>query len=503
MTNGTFGNRRWRQRSTPSGMDHAGLAMGLCLMSLALAALSLAGTKSWLLFGVVVLPAVLISAASLARIIYTFHVNVFSLVFFGTVLWYAGPLAAGAFPGSSVTLPPDSLIVTSLSVGLIATSLALVIVLYFCFPHPIASVSWPDVFIRERAARILVITASVLMLFLIVSGRWTFGSLSSNIEAEGKQILLGANFLAILVFPLSGALLANSLRRKRTISAETVIMAGCVVVALIWALVSGRRNFAVAVVLAAAGFLSVLWRNKPASTIIVQGAIAAVVGLVLVSAGWQTFFMMRYASYSLQKGADVPSLAEMYALSKAVDRREASAEYAKNLSSRGAIISSVSVVASNADGALLGEGALNSIIVVIPSVLFPGKSDWERRIGGSQELLWSMRINVPLNDWANTLFLDSYADFSVFGLPLYLLIVTGIFSSLRFVSRGDPFAEYMMVAGVLYALLNVEGGLSSLLVTMRNLLMVLLLWRFYIELVPHLDRSGRSAEGRRLPVVRT
>lgn len=501
MIDGTLGNRGRRQRPTSSGIGHTGLAMGLCLMSLALAALLLAGTKSWFLFGVVVLPAVLISAMSIAKIIYTFQLNVFSLVFFGTVIWYAGPLAAGSFPGSSVMLPSDSLMVTSISVGLIATSLALVFVLYFCFPRPIVSVSWQDVLKRERTARILVIVISLLMLFLIVSGRWTFGSLSSHIQAEGKQLLLGTSFLAILVFPLSGALLASSVQRNRTISAETAIMAGCVIVALVWALVSGRRNFAVAVVLAAAGFLSVLWRNKPASTIIVQGAIAAVVGLALVSAGWQTFFMMRYASYSLQKGTEVPSLTEMYALSKSVDRREANVRYAENLSSRGSIISSVSVVASTADGMLLGESAVNSFIVVVPAVLFPGKADWERGVGAAPELLWSIRLNVPLNDWANTLFLDSYADFSVFGLPLYLLLVTGLVAALRLVSRADPFADYMIVAGILYALLNVEGGLSSALVTMRNLLMVLLLWRLYIELVPHLDRSGRSAAGRRLPVV--
>ncbi len=471
-----------RRFDTPDAVDDRARIAGLMLACVALTALGggvLGTTERWGLFALIAAPAVAGCVMLLVGQVRRFEVNVFLLTFAASVAWYLGPLVLGALPGSPLTLPVD-VRQTSRSLAVVSISLAPLVVAYWVFPRPVLRVDW-DAIVEGRGLLTGVLTAfAVLQTILIWSGVWTYGA-----GREGglvKSVLSVTTVASLFTGVASGALAGFYARRRGVFDALSMAMIGVTVICLLWALIAGRRPLAIATVLSMTAFFAVFWRGQSLRTRGLQGAAAGLLALVVIGAGWQTFFTIRLATYAVQQGAAMPNVADLFRRSQALDGVLARQGYRQNLSTRPMIIETVNAFGRTATGRLNGHAAANAVLTAAPEALFPGKPAWEAR-GSDTEALWTRKLGATRSDWSMTLLVEGYSDFGYAGLLIYLMLVQGLALLLRWAAFGDRTAEAMAALAILTQTLNVEISLSTYLATGRNVLLLMAGWWLLSRLV--------------------
>lgn len=458
---------------------------------LGVGALLVTATESWGLFAFFALPVVALSAFVVGLEVYHCRVNVFRLTVAATVVWYFWPMIAASIPGSPIQLPTD-FGGTANSIYVIIMALIPALIASFVFPRPVLQADWMSLARHRHALSIGLILCSLVQTALIVTGKWTYGSLSLHVIQSDKTYLLFMNSLELVTAPFCGAMVAILLRATKGRSLEFWLICVVMAVQLAWAMIGGRRVFATSFIVSGAAFFNVYWRGVPTRQRVIQAIAALGAGLVIVAFAWQAFYMLRVVSYSLRVGQAMPSVSEMYQMAKITDTRMGSVEYRNNLATRGLIINSVVTVVENAHGSLYGQGMLNSSLEAIPSLFFPGKKDFDRSGGGVQEILWADQLGVPLDDYANTLLLDGYADFSIFGLTIYLTILQIFLMVVSYIFRGSAIA--LTAFGVVFVqyLNNVEASFGAAFSMTRDVTLIVIVAGFIYAAV-----SGRFSPARR------
>jgi hypothetical protein len=104
--------------------------------------------------------------------------------------------------------------------------------------------------------------------------------------------------------------------------------------------------------------------------------------------------------------------------------------------------------------ALLGIGLLSSIVLVIPSALFPGKTQFLAELG-KDEALVNPRLGLPIGDDAISGLTMAYADFLWLGVifyPLILMMLGIIVSKVTAFLRDKVLRVYLMGFGLIFFL---------------------------------------------------
>jgi len=120
---------------------------------------------------------------------------------------------------------------------------------------------------------------------------------------------------------------------------------------------------------------------------------------------------------------------------------------------------------------LYGEAFIATVLISIPSVLIGPK-----KFLIDEELI-NPRIGLPVIDEANTILTTGFADFGLFGMIVYPIIVMLMLKCLIILVRksGIRWLDYFVQFGVLFLLLNVENSMSAYWTFIRNALIILVI----------------------------
>jgi hypothetical protein len=149
--------------------------------------------------------------------------------------------------------------------------------------------------------------------------------------------------------------------------------------------------------------------------------LAVPLGLGIAQAN-KLFYKVRLASYEfVHEPGKSHSLLDYIEAMNHVSEETLSTELNNNVAARPYIIASVGIVQKYATGHLNGEELLYDFYRAIPSLIYPNKEQLlaDYPIPESQ---WNKGLSVPFNDYANSLMLDGYVDFSYFGFLIYTTI---------------------------------------------------------------------------------
>lgn len=442
-------------------VEWSAAAAFVALFSTAAGSLAMSSGGGWVGFSLFAAVGCAFALYALVTDIVNGRFNVFRVTICLTLIWYFGPVLGGALFPTGLATPSN----TDADVRAVAT-----IVLSAAIIAPMAAIERFTMRIeydglgRSKIALALILISSFLQLILLATGAQTYGLVAEN----AKLSVFSVGALSVATTPIAAAILGAELKRKGHLRSILASATMCLIVGLIWHFFSGRRTFAVAALLSGIAFLSVFARTMPLTKKTTISLILVVLTVLLISIAWQAFFAIRIASYSVARGMETPSAIEMWRLSRSVDQRVLDRDYAGNIATRGLIINSASNFIEEANGSLHGTGLLYSFSTVVPAVVFPAKRDLERDYP-SVESLWSAQLNVSPNDWANTIFLDSYADFGVFGLLLYTTLSWFILSLAIFMPQAH---RTIYTISLLSIFLAYENQYSGFLGAARNALLV-------------------------------
>ena len=228
--------------------------------------------------------------------------------------------------------------------------------------------------------------------------------------------------------------------------------------------------------------------------------LAVPLGLGIAQAN-KLFYKVRLASYEfVHEPGKSHSLLDYIEAMNHVSEETLSTELNNNVAARPYIIASVGIVQKYATGHLNGEELLYDFYRAIPSLFYPNK---EQLLADypMPESQWNKGLSVPFNDYANSLMLDGYVDFSYFCFLIYTTI-----SSLCFLMVYKLYAltmnitmKYLCAFGFIIDFLLVETGCGAFFVMTRDFIILYILMGslyFFIELTEKLSTTSMSRKRR-------
>ncbi len=213
--------------------------------------------------------------------------------------------------------------------------------------------------------------------------------------------------------------------------------------------------------------------------IVVTFVLTALLGLGLAEAG-KVFYTMRMASYTLGANGGKVSVSDLIEAMNRVPPEAVSAELQTNQASRPFIIESVAIFQKYSKGHLYGKEIFDDIIGLIPSVFYHGKDQFIQE-NGMPEQVWNRDLGVPFSDYANSLTLDGYADFSYLGflISVTLACLLFLFTRSMFSLTRNKTLIYLCVFDFLFEFMQGENAISSFMVTSRNFILLLIIVAFF------------------------
>jgi hypothetical protein len=452
----------------------------------ALICTSLGFTESWP-FGLFMFPVLYVTGKSLAELVYRGDMKPVTIISFALIFWYFGPLSVLTLgvPGFGISLSAAELISPSILVAV-----ALLIAAPVVFVEESFSFSYLKGLSRVPLATLAACVAliTVLQVALIASGAWTYGSLllagTRSDDSGGTAALQLANYLAVINLPLAAHVLGLRAGQKKSLSLIGVIAAAALLSGVAWHFIGGRRYLTVEVLVAAAFYLKA--REAASGRSVQLGAVAKTASLLicLVAVSWPTYFAVRVASQSVKEGQAMPSAAELLGSAVALDSSSLSQGYSNQVIDRSAIINSVAAVAPALKRFALGDGLWYSVRIAAPSQLVD-----KSHLAPSIEGLWTS-YGIKLDDYSNSLILDSYVDFGVVGFVLYALLVMSSFALSAVALSRFPLASAVIQIGFLFQFLNGENTITSYLAFARNGLLLSIPFIVFGFLAPRRVRAS-------------
>jgi hypothetical protein len=387
------------------------------------------------------------------------------LLSFATVIWYFAPLTVLTLGIPGYTISADATTLVSAATGLALNLLLASPLLILEARKDRALVAHMEALARS-APNAFLLSFGLLQLALIASGVWTYGSILLGSERDdGGQltaILQFLNLIATATLPICGFLFGVRVALGSRTSKSLLTYGLPLFSGLIWHFISGRRYLAVELALTASLYLFGRYGLHGAKLHFskIGRVVLLVVCVVLVA--WPAYFAIRTASYAAHT-KEMPKITDLLDSASDVDEQQMERAHSQQVIDRAAIIMSYATVEETLRSFCMGRSLSNSIQVALPPFLVNKKNLYQ-----STEALWAEH-GVPENDYANTVVLESYADFGWAGFIVYAGILSGIVYGMKFIFRSYSFAFVVLNIGLLYAFLNAESAMTGYFVIFRNL----------------------------------
>ena len=412
-----------------------------------------------------VLAVPLVSSAVLYTILSVLggRLNIGQMLTVQCALWYTLPLTyIWFFEHNHIRLIVQSAIVCNLFI--VAAMVALFIASSIGPTHRLGKASDEHVDVTLAVGFLF----SALVLYLMNSGQWGYRTAENLTDADTETVLV--SLVTSLVPPLMCLCvysLGSLARVRRTISIRFAALACCALFFTYASLPLPRRQTAIMMVLSLLGYLSARYGHVANWRVLKRAATGILLLVPIIFVFWQIFFQIRMASYEF-RAAGVATVSLSEALSASPN--DSSDEFQKNLLERPFITTSVTAVYNNQDNYLYGTNILASLINSLPSAIFPWKASIIKSLGGVGERLWANAAGIPLDDYANTVVLDSLVDFGMVGpfiyIPFYVLVLV-LTSRIARAYSGRNWQVFFFFSLIVF-LMSVEASPATLFGFTRN-----------------------------------
>jgi hypothetical protein len=418
------------------------------------------------------------------------HLRLSTVLATGLLIAYAGGGVVALV--ASMLVLGDPAAISIYGVDIADLNVAMAVVCFSMLPllgfglveKPLSLVPERDISESRCLVIVAVLLGTVYLAFL--NGNLSVG----GVKMEGESLSAFAS-IAFALTPAGAAFSAYCMRQSKSSWAGMCFFLALLLF-LMFMLPQGRRNFLYTLIV-----VGIYWQLDPRKhlTPIFTRRNLLLIPLTLML-GWfsvRFFYALRLARGSL--GAD-PSLPEM--ISEAIDTlqtgsasEDLDALVAMNLTYRPLIIDYFGqLVAGALRGAdwLGGQVLWNSILLAIPSTIFPSKPDF---VVNATEIIANPAFGVPVDDFANSLLTEFFSDFLWVGLAfgpilvvlmlrLWIMLLKRIFSADLVLLAG---------AGMIWELVQAETTLSNSFTAMRQ-------WLLCLALLSAVDLISRLFERR-------
>jgi hypothetical protein len=196
---------------------------------------------------------------------------------------------------------------------------------------------------------------------------------------------------------------------------------------------------------------------------------------------------MRIATYSIQNTTKKISIVELIPktidIYKDYERLNISEQIHNNLSTRSFVLGYLAelVKASSKFEVLDGQLALRALVFSTPGIIYPDK--YQSNLFVDEEKLVGNQYGLTAKkDSANSFLTAGVADFGIYGLFAYPIIICLVYSTiLSSINRLVSPVRYLFISMlVCYNAIALEQELGGFLLTLRNILIALFLtWLFF------------------------
>ena len=321
----------------------------------------------------------------------------------------------------------------------------------------------------------LALPITVLQAYLVLQGNRGYAS----VVFGGGEVSLLYQFVegfSPAVTPLIVMALAIIIGSKRSgyKMLPVLLIIAALIVQILWWTTAGRRSMTFIMLISAITFFSVYYKGHLNNNRLLFLALSAVIGAYGVYWLWESYFSLRLATNQTMGQANLSILDINTANS--LSGSDANRSFMENLVTRPfGTITSMTVFMKTAHGHLWGWNTLSQTLLSIPAIFFPGKLE---TIGPVMEHLWGARLGVPMNDWANTIFIEGYADLGLFGFPVLGVLIALLIKMVNRLGNyaGNSALSAYVYFNILFAVLNVEVSFNGLIVGLRSTLTVILIY---------------------------
>ncbi|MDF0490936.1 hypothetical protein PX554_22680 [Sphingomonas sp. H39-1-10] len=421
--------------------------------------------KTWP-FGILMVIPTMLCGTKLVSLIYEGHFKPITLISLATIFWYFAPLVVLTLGIPGFTISANASVLSKASSNLVAGLIIASPLVLLEARHGLSFFK-PLLDLSKNPPYILLFAFTMIQLFLIAGGIWTYGSVlmaSTRPDAGGVVALLRAvDLCATAAMPMTAFFLGIKLASRGRLTSGAVLLCGfALLIGLIWHFISGRRYLTVEIVLCAVLYLAARYRLQGKKLKVTGvGRIAILVAGVIVVA-WPVYFAVRVASYTSKNSGEMPGIVDLVTSATEVKSQDLEAGYNQKVIDRSAIILSYSAVQSTLRSFAIGQGLLVSVAMASPPFIVD-----KSKLPGSPEKIWAS-LGVPEDDYSNTLALDSYVDFGYIGYAVYLLIAVLPIYFIVLLFRFRKLPSSVVQISSIFLFLNTETSVTGYLVFARN-----------------------------------
>ncbi|MGI6245943.1 MAG: hypothetical protein ACOYJQ_09265 [Pseudochelatococcus sp.] len=394
--------------------------------------------------------------------------NTGALITSQTMLWYALPFSYIGFFGYEYYIWNALEIDNAETVAII---ILVSYILYFIFDRYGKEITIPDVEIRFNSCALLLLPILLSQLYMVIAGQRGYANVVGvgQTQEEASQLYQFTVALSTSVMPLCAVMLAKILidSENRQKLARLMFCISALLVQFLWWTTAGRRAMTILAIISVVSFFSIYYKRKLTERKIFMIIAFSIVFVPAVWYLWESYYLLRLAT-TASRGAENLSIMDLGRAQELTGGLDMDSAFTNNVIKRPfSLPTSVTVVRETASGFLYGWNTLSQLLLSIPSAFFPGKFDF---IGPVGELLWFEALGVPLTDWSNTLFIESYIDFGVFGLFIYIIIISALMRLTLWIARGIGWdvVIWFTYFNLAFFMLSIEASANTIFVGFRS-----------------------------------
>ena len=352
----------------------------------------------------------------------------------------------------------------------LAASLLAAAVLYVraAAERPVYSSAFLHSLASPKAERLVWLGAAVALLALYAGD---IGYMGAAVSDTGNVSPVGviANLMVPALVPYTLLLITD----KRPLAKRLMLVAALALLVGV-TFILGRRYLLYVLVLSAMALHMRGYRFTKRGLVI--GATFSVLAALLLYFGFNFFMALRFAVREIGGDASLSELIRA-ALSQMSGTQASLVQerLAENVASRPFILSYLAGLTgiSSTRMPALGAEFLYSVQMAIPSVLIPGKT---AALPSAAEYLTHPRYGIPVFDHPGSILVTGFDDFGFLGIliyPLGVVLFYGWFNKFLHSSvKSGPIRLFVLFV-LLFQLLYIEQSLTTVFVTIRNLVIVI------------------------------
>lgn len=393
-------------------------------------------------------------------------INVVSLISSQTIVWYIYPFTYIGVFGY------DKFIFDVPQINNAGTAIYVVLICgfsYFLSEKFIKKIYFRDLKFSWMGFLSSLAPLLMVQLYFFYAGARNYAAATNISGEEVGAFLLFASSLFPAVMPICvwhlASLMNEKINRKRMLIVSTLIIT--ILFQIMWFATGGRRQMALLVFTSMVIYISVKYKEVNNARKIINSSVVAVLSAIFLWFAWESYYAIRVA-YN-ESGIENIGITDVATARSIASNSGADDEFVSNTITRPFLtLSSLTVVRQEASGVLWGWNAGSQFLLSIPSMLFPDKFEV---IGPVLENLWYKEIDVPYNDWTNTLILESYVDFGFIGFFIYLFIISFLFILIlnNKIARLNKDISAVLYFAAIFNIINIEATMNSIFVGIISL----------------------------------